>query len=860
MDRLRLSAIDIASLGDLRNVKLDGLSPALNVIYGPNESGKSTVRDAIRYALFGFPRTAKGVDGTDERQYLKGARDVALTFAGANSRVVLRRDEPTRKQTEGKESVAPESGIGVIHDLRRDVSPVHYHSMWSVSIENMPAVNVEKTGNVTVLNSLLAALHGTKVNPNVARAALDAQADQVWSRKGSLDLKTLIEQVRELDDLIRAAEREAQDALAANEDSRAAQVRVDELGRAIAVRQQALDEARTRRADTSRALERLSDAVRGLDSARDTMASLDDLVTRATSPSTVALAGARQSAGELAYRRSAIEASRSRIDHLSVERAALEQKLTYYEGVPTIMVGADLSKHTAAIGSLGARIAGERDALASLEPAVSDAGQPDRSVAAAAGNRRRIASAGLVGLIATFLVTVGSATLYAQPLPGAFAAGLVAGALMALVAWAIGPKAPANLPTAVVSSAPTEAAEKRLAAAHASLSEYLKAYPELADLDGREADDVAALVGRAHERAQVAHQLDDVVAEIRTLTETVGAWDRACQELIAEHPLAPGVSAANIEEFEVATGDAARAIESAAQSESRRAAATADIGRLESSVSEARAALAAAAATIGADSSALDQVGLGDSDRSIEHATQVSHAVASALAVRGESLEREIASLDNERQEAATLAGQLTERYNSALGSGDLESHRARREELIGEVEVLAERYAVSKLAAELISRAHVKFGGNRGPEILTQASEVFALMTEGHYIAIHAKGNDLGGALYVERADGSERVPGELSTGTVEQLYLSLRIGALLALPETGADLPILLDDVLVNFDEQSRAQTVQALALLAQTRQIIYFTCHPTTAAELVEAGVVADVATSRLELPARRPSNEE
>ena len=58
---------------------------------------------------------------------------------------------------------------------------------------------------------------------------------------------------------------------------------------------------------------------------------------------------------------------------------------------------------------------------------------------------------------------------------------------------------------------------------------------------------------------------------------------------------------------------------------------------------------------------------------------------------------------------------------------------------------------------------------------------------------------------------------------GTCQQLYLALRIALLECAPEVGTAVPVLADDILVNFDDDRRAGAARALAELAQSRQVI-------------------------------------
>ena len=77
--------------------------------------------------------------------------------------------------------------------------------------------------------------------------------------------------------------------------------------------------------------------------------------------------------------------------------------------------------------------------------------------------------------------------------------------------------------------------------------------------------------------------------------------------------------------------------------------------------------------------------------------------------------------------------------------------------------------------------------------------------------------------------AAGNTKQPHELSRGTREQLYLALRFGLIRDLGERTERLPVVIDEVLVNFDPSRARLTAQSLKLLARDNQILVFTCHP-------------------------------
>lgn len=119
-------------------------------------------------------------------------------------------------------------------------------------------------------------------------------------------------------------------------------------------------------------------------------------------------------------------------------------------------------------------------------------------------------------------------------------------------------------------------------------------------------------------------------------------------------------------------------------------------------------------------------------------------------------------------------------------------------------------------------------------PEVYAQASRLLALMTNGVWQQVRM---NAAGEIEVVDAIKTVRPPHLLSLGTRQQLYLSLRIALLMMATNTGKALPVLCDDILVNFDQKRREGAIRALLELAQYRQVIVFTCHPEIA-ELIKS----------------------
>jgi uncharacterized protein YhaN len=115
----------------------------------------------------------------------------------------------------------------------------------------------------------------------------------------------------------------------------------------------------------------------------------------------------------------------------------------------------------------------------------------------------------------------------------------------------------------------------------------------------------------------------------------------------------------------------------------------------------------------------------------------------------------------------------------------------------------------------------------DRQPEVLREASGYFSQLTGGRYTrAWTSLGHR---SLWVDDAAGQPLPVDKLSRGTREQLFLSLRLALVSAYARRGVRLPVVMDDVLVNFDVGRVKSAVAVLRDFAKAgHQILVFTCH--------------------------------
>lgn len=316
----------------------------------------------------------------------------------------------------------------------------------------------------------------------------------------------------------------------------------------------------------------------------------------------------------------------------------------------------------------------------------------------------------------------------------------------------------------------------------------------------------------------------------------------ACRELSAACEAAAADEARRAEvEMQVATAhdarDVAARLHEATADEIRRLVAAAGAGDEEEFRHRGR--LAADHAVLRSETSRLEGtlLTLGPGTAAGEAGPRLAALEAELAALRREDIEaanerlRHEVDAAEERLEALRSERAALEHERARLASADdVARLRVEQERLRAEMAAIARRWARARIARRLLEEARLRFQRDHQPRVLRDASDFLARMTAGAHRQVRAS-LDEPGLLEVVGADGAVRRPEQLSRGTAEQLYLALRFGTVLNHHAGAEVLPVVMDEVLVNFDPERARRAAAAIAELAQSRQVLYFTCQPAT-----------------------------
>ncbi len=186
-----------------------------------------------------------------------------------------------------------------------------------------------------------------------------------------------------------------------------------------------------------------------------------------------------------------------------------------------------------------------------------------------------------------------------------------------------------------------------------------------------------------------------------------------------------------------------------------------------------------------------------------------------------DELDRRIELFRNSKADADAQMKELAKTGNLGVLLGE-------REAVKEEIRLMAQKWAKYAVCGFLVDEAAKSFEKEHQPQVLKDAGRYFASVTRGRYRGVLAPvGENLVEAL---GADSQRKTAEVLSRGTAEQLYLCLRLAYIKNGPKTG--LPVIMDDVLANFDPGRAAAFVNVLCDFASENQVLFFTCHPKTA----------------------------
>ena len=197
---------------------------------------------------------------------------------------------------------------------------------------------------------------------------------------------------------------------------------------------------------------------------------------------------------------------------------------------------------------------------------------------------------------------------------------------------------------------------------------------------------------------------------------------------------------------------------------------------------------------------------------------------------KAENLKRKsretLEQLQKASEEVVRLSSEIKNRFAGKKSVSELENEVERLKKEISENE---DAFTCLDIAQKTMTEAFNEIRQSFGPLLNEKTAAIFHKLTCGKYSNVIISRN-----FDIHVQDEQSAVSHEwqyLSSGTVDQAYLALRLAVAELLSQNGEKLPLFLDDVFLQYDDSRAEDGLRFLAEYSKQNavsQIILFTCH--------------------------------
>lgn len=191
--------------------------------------------------------------------------------------------------------------------------------------------------------------------------------------------------------------------------------------------------------------------------------------------------------------------------------------------------------------------------------------------------------------------------------------------------------------------------------------------------------------------------------------------------------------------------------------------------------------------------------------------------------------EEDLEEINQKHKALEVEKARLEEKINKLSENHRLDEIESRISLLEDDLQIASRKRDRLILLSEVIRFADQKFKEENQPDVLKNAGKYFNIITNGRYTDIYLD-DDEDNTIMVKEA--GEKIPKKVvdtfSKGTLNQIYLSLRLSLIDYLDKDKETLPICFDELLINWDDERLYSSLKLLDELSQNRQIFIFTCH--------------------------------
>lgn len=206
-----------------------------------------------------------------------------------------------------------------------------------------------------------------------------------------------------------------------------------------------------------------------------------------------------------------------------------------------------------------------------------------------------------------------------------------------------------------------------------------------------------------------------------------------------------------------------------------------------------------------------------------------------AHGVQQDEVKAKLDSLAAQSVDVVTNIVELGNEYGSrkraveAIDGADLAAQAdSKRQQAIAAMADAAERYVKLQTASRLLKWSMEKFRRTKQGPMLAKASTIFSTLTLGSFSRLVVDADEATPKLLGLRPGGQLVDISGMSEGSRDQLFLALRLAALELQADQGGSMPLIADDLFINFDDRRTAAGFEVLGQLSRKMQVVFLTHH--------------------------------
>lgn len=168
--------------------------------------------------------------------------------------------------------------------------------------------------------------------------------------------------------------------------------------------------------------------------------------------------------------------------------------------------------------------------------------------------------------------------------------------------------------------------------------------------------------------------------------------------------------------------------------------------------------------------------------------------------------------------------GEIESEMRSIMDDGEIDDLLQKRTNSENALDAALREWAVYSIAESIVKDACDHFYTDLQPNVIKNANEYLSLMTDGRYLLdSDPRENEI-----AVKDEYMKKTANRWSSGLGDQIYLSLKMAMA---KEMGLEkMPFILDDVLVRFDDERKMGACRAIYKFSRENQTLIFTCENT------------------------------